>query len=130
MSFTGSPPFAFLRATATPQSKSMLTCELDCTSNVKTTTAFSSPLVALGSPTSAVSPTFVCPEFSECTRYAHAPLPSSCCRWPTTPLNSAKSCFPYTSGSHKKRTIMMIFTPTLQFAQHIRMAGILQDARA
>jgi hypothetical protein len=36
---------------------------------------------------------------SGCTQHAHAPTPSSCCRWPATLLDSAKSCFPYTSGS-------------------------------
>ena len=54
MSSTGSPPFAFSRATATPQSKSTSTCESHetrSTGNVDTT-ASSSP--SGGSPTSAV----------------------------------------------------------------------------
>ena len=56
MSSTGSPPFAFSRATATPQSKSTSTRESHetrSTGNVET--ASSSP--SGGSPTSAVSPT-------------------------------------------------------------------------
>jgi hypothetical protein len=56
MSSTGSPPFAFSRATATPQSKSTSTHESHetrSTGNVET--ASSSP--SGGSPTSAVSPT-------------------------------------------------------------------------
>ena len=52
MSSTGSPPFAFSRATATPQGKSMSTRESHGTGNVET--ASSSP--SGGSPTSAVSP--------------------------------------------------------------------------
>ena len=52
MSSTGSPPFAFSRATATPQSKSTSTRESHSTGNVET--ASSSP--SGGSPTSAVSP--------------------------------------------------------------------------
>jgi hypothetical protein len=58
MSSTGSPPFAFSRATATPQSKSTSTRkshETHSTGNAETTTASSSP--SGGSPTSAVSPT-------------------------------------------------------------------------
>ncbi|KAN0115718.1 hypothetical protein V8E52_006664 [Russula decolorans] len=58
MSSTGSPPFAFSRATATPQSKSTSTHESHetrSTGNVETTTASSSP--SGGSPSSAVSPT-------------------------------------------------------------------------
>jgi hypothetical protein len=58
MSSTGSPPFAFSRATATPQSKSTSTRESHetrSTGNAETTTASSSP--SGGSPTSAVSPT-------------------------------------------------------------------------
>jgi hypothetical protein len=58
MSSTGSPPFAFSRATATPQSKSTSTRESHetrSTGNVETTTASSSP--SGGSPSSAVSPT-------------------------------------------------------------------------
>ena len=54
MSSTGSPPFAFSRATATPQSKSTSTRESHSTGNVEMTTASSSP--SGGSPTSAVSP--------------------------------------------------------------------------
>ena len=56
MSSTGSPPFAFSRATATPQSKSTSTRESHetrSTGNVES--ASSSP--SGGSPTSAVSPT-------------------------------------------------------------------------
>jgi hypothetical protein len=52
MSSTGSPPFAFSRATATPQSKSTSTRESHSTGNVDT--ASSSP--SGGSPTSVVSP--------------------------------------------------------------------------
>ena len=55
MSSTGSPPFAFSRATATPQSKSKSTRELHetcSTSNMETASSFPSG----GSPTSAVSP--------------------------------------------------------------------------
>ena len=52
MSSTGSPPFAFSRATATPHSKSTSTRESHSTGNVET--ASSSP--SGGSPTSAVSP--------------------------------------------------------------------------
>jgi hypothetical protein len=58
MSSTGSPPFAFSRATATPQSKSVSTRESRETrssGNAETTTASSSP--SAGSPVSAVSPT-------------------------------------------------------------------------
>jgi hypothetical protein len=58
MSSTGLPPFAFSRATATPQSKSTSTRESHetrSTGNVETTTTSSSP--SGGSPTSAVSPT-------------------------------------------------------------------------
>ncbi|KAN0115698.1 hypothetical protein V8E52_006644, partial [Russula decolorans] len=58
VSSTGSPPFAFSRATATPQSKSTSTREsheTHRTGNAETTTASSSP--SGGSPTSAVSPT-------------------------------------------------------------------------
>jgi hypothetical protein len=57
MSSTGSSPFAFSRATATPQSKSTSTREsheMRSTGNVDTTTASSSP--SDGSPISAVSP--------------------------------------------------------------------------
>jgi hypothetical protein len=57
MSSTGSPPFAFSRATVTPQSKSTSTCkshETRSTGNVETTTTSSSPCG--GSPTSAASP--------------------------------------------------------------------------
>ncbi|KAF8497819.1 hypothetical protein F5888DRAFT_1906594 [Russula emetica] len=55
MPFTGSPPFAFSRATATPQSKSTSTGESHetrSTGNMDTTTASSSP--SGGSPTSSV----------------------------------------------------------------------------
>ncbi|KAN0115701.1 hypothetical protein V8E52_006647 [Russula decolorans] len=58
MSSTGSPPFAFSRAIATPQSKSTSTRESHetrSTGNVETMTTSSSP--SGGSPTSAVSPT-------------------------------------------------------------------------
>ncbi|KAF8497822.1 hypothetical protein F5888DRAFT_1613094, partial [Russula emetica] len=56
MSSTGSPPFAFSRATATPQSKSTSTRESHETrSTGNAETASSSP--SGGSPTSAVSPT-------------------------------------------------------------------------
>ncbi|KAF8495494.1 hypothetical protein F5888DRAFT_1711382 [Russula emetica] len=41
---------------------------------------------------------FVRAEPPGCTRHDHAPMPSSCQRWPPTPLDSAKSCLPYTSG--------------------------------
>ncbi len=43
MSSTGSPPFAFSRATATPQSKSTSTRESRSTGNAETTSASSSP---------------------------------------------------------------------------------------
>ena len=55
MSPTGSPPFAFSCATATPQSKSTSTRESHSTGNVET--ASSSP--SGGSPTSALSPSSV-----------------------------------------------------------------------
>src|SRR6266478_2038102 len=62
MSSTGSPPFAFSRATATPQSKSTSTRESHetrSTGNVESGTASSSP--SAGSPVSAVSPTSSAP---------------------------------------------------------------------
>jgi len=57
MSSTGSPPFAFSRTTATPQSKSTSTRgshETRSTGNAETTTTSSSP--SAGSPVSAVAP--------------------------------------------------------------------------
>ena len=90
----------FSRATATPQ-RSTSTCELDSTGNVEKMTASSLP--SGGSPTSAVSPTASVPspqDVRRSTQHAHAPVPSDCCKWPSMPLNSTKSCFPSTSGSY------------------------------
>ena len=55
-----------------------------------------------------------------CTRHAHAPTPSSCGRWPPTPFDSSKSCFPYTGGrpyGHEATTNVR-GTPSADASEH------------
>ncbi len=92
MSSTGSPPFAFSRATATPQSKSTSTRESHetrSTGNVESGTASSSP--SAGSPVSAVSPTSSAPSPQDVRGMPMPPRPSRWCGRPPTPFDSAKS---------------------------------------
>jgi hypothetical protein len=108
MSSTGSSPFAFSHATATPQNKRTSTRkshETRSTGNVERTTASSSSPDA---PISAVSPTSSVPSPNDVTTWhTHTPTPSSYRRWLPMSLDSTKSCLPYTSGrshSHEATT--------------------------
>jgi hypothetical protein len=96
MSSTCSSPIAFSRATATPQSKSTLTCKSHktrSTGNVETTTTSSSP--SGGSLSSAVSPT------------SSVPSPQDVCGMTMPPLHPAA-----TGGHQRPSTAPSPVSPT------------------